>query len=200
MKIKLLSITGLLLIAFTAPAQNKDMVVTAAGDTIHCEITHSLLGGDLKYRTSKDQKAIKITIDNINAYYIADQSKWVRKIYYKGGQHYKAGRSFMTVLESGKINLYEEIETYAVNSHSVGPMFGTSSTSSYKLWYVAKGNDPAARVKGDFTGIQKMENEFAEFLADNKTVYDMYMSYNGLSFDKLRNLVHLYNTGQPLSN
>ncbi|HAL82682.1 MAG TPA: hypothetical protein DCO83_10955 [Mucilaginibacter sp.] len=98
----------------------------------------------------------------------------------------------MTVVESGKINLYELI-TSTTSYGANGTMYSSSNTG----WYVSKGTDTAILIKGTLLARQKRKNEFADLLADNKTVYDKYMADDKFGFDEIRNLVHLYNTGEP---
>jgi hypothetical protein len=98
----------------------------------------------------------------------------------------------MTVVEDGKINLYEMIVTTTTPG-----MNGASYSNSNTEWYVSKGTDTAMILKGKLFGREKRKNDFAELLADNKAVYDKYMSDDKFGFDEIRNLVHLYNTGEP---
>jgi hypothetical protein len=97
----------------------------------------------------------------------------------------------MTVVESGKINLYELI-TSTTSQGANGAMYSASNTE----WYVSKGTDTAILIKGNLLARQKRKNEFADLLADNKTVYDKYMTEDKFSFDQIRYIVRLYNIGE----
>jgi len=193
MKINLVALTTLLLAALTVRAQNNDRVVTNTGDTIACHISFAFIGGAAKYRTSENEKAIKITTDNVKAYYVADQSTWYRRVFYDYKTFLQRNKLwFMTVVESGKINLYQMIVTttsYGAN----GAMYSNSTTD----WFASKGTDTAILLKGALFGRQKRKNEFADLLADNKAVYDKYIAEDKFGFDEIQNLVHLYNTGGP---
>jgi len=195
MKINLITLTIILLAALTARAQNNDRVITVSGDTIACRISFPFLGGAAKYRTSKDEKAIKITTDNVKGYYVAGQSTWYRRVFWDPKTLFSKSRLyFMTVVESGKINLYELIMT--TNTFGAN---GAMYTNSGKGWYVSKGTDTVTLIKGAIFSRQKRKNEFADLLTDNKAVYDKYLADDKFGFDEIQNLVHLYNTGEPYS-
>ena len=193
MKISLITLITLLVTFHTAGAQNNDRVVTVTGDTLTCRISFAFIGGAAKYRTSKEEKAIKITTDNVKGYYVADQSTWHRRVFYDFKTFLQKNKVwFMTVVESGKINLYQMIVT-STSTGANGAVYSNSNTD----WFVSKGTDTAILIKGQLLSRQKRKNEFADLLADNKAVYDMYMADNDFGFDKIQNIVHLYNTGQP---
>ena len=119
----------------------------------------------------------------MKGYYIADQSVWYRRVFFDRNK-----TEFMIVVESGKINLYELI---VQNRQGM----------EWTQWYASKGTDTAIIIKNPqlFTGNsrQKRKNEFADFLADNKAIYDRYMADNDFGVDKIQNLVHLYNMREP---
>jgi hypothetical protein len=192
MKINLIALTTLLVAALTARAQNNDRVITVTGDTIACQINLPVFSAP-KYRTSKNEKAKKIKTDSVKEYYTADKSTWYRRVFYDPKVLWVRNKvCFMTVVESGKINLYELI-TSTTSYGANGTMYSSSNTG----WYVSKGTDTAILIKGTLLARQKRKNEFADLLADNKTVYDKYMADDKFGFDEIRNLVHLYNTGEP---
>lgn len=94
----------------------------------------------------------------------------------------------MTVLEKGKISLYEVIVYYKY------------SATTY--WYVAKNSDKVSLIKtnGLFSGKGRKErkDDLAEMLKDQPAVYQKYMAEDKFNFKAIRNLVHLYNTGHTL--
>ena len=102
--------------------------------------------------------------------------------------------TFMQVIEDGKICLYEdEITRYT----------GTVTTTSI-LWYVTKGSvTQELKTNEFFTGFNKKKKDrkldFANMLMDKKAVYDLFIKDDQFSFDQLRNIVHLYNTGKPFT-
>lgn len=185
MKITLITLTTLLLASLTAGAQNDDRVINNAGDTIACRISVTFPGGVYKYRTSKKVKAKRITTDSLKGYYMADESAWHRRVFY-------GSVWFMKVIESGKINLYQMIVTTS-NYGANGMWYNNYNTE----WFVSKATDTAIMIKGALFGRQKRMNELADYLADNKALYDKYMVDDKFGFDQIRNLVHLYNTGMP---
>ena len=175
-------------------AQNRDKVVTASGDTISCEISHRFPSTGVKYRKAKHEKAINITTDSVKGYYMANESTWYRRVYYddKGLLGGKVRPSFMSVVESGKINLYQMIITTTTYG-GIGMTYSNSNTE----WFVSKGSDTGVMVKGALFGRQKRKNEFSDLLTDNQGVYNRYLADDKFSFDEIRNLVCLYNTGKP---
>ena len=173
-----------------ACAQYPDYVINANGDTLHCIITHPLFSGNGKYQTVKMKKAEKLNPDNIQEYAITGKNSPFRAVV-KLGNHFK---EFMPVIENGKIKLYEQTTTY--NNMNGGRITGTSSTT---YWYVSKGSDTIRPVKTTSISFSKKHREdyLASLFKDNKTVYDKFIADDKFSFDQIRNLVHIYNTGEP---
>jgi hypothetical protein len=183
MKINLIALTTLLVAALTARAQNNDRVITITGDTIACQINVPVFGAP-KYRTSENEKAKKIKTDSVKEYYTADKSIWLKRVFYNP----KVLRSrnkvcFMTVVESGKINLYELITDY--------------NNVTITGWYASKGTDTAILIKETGLTGNRKRRDFEALIADNKAVYEKYTTDDKFGFDKIRKLVHLYNTGEP---
>ena len=71
----------------------------------------------------------------------------------------------------------------------------TTTTS----WYIAKGVDTVHLVKTNtlIGGKSGREDMFADMLKDNSVIYQQYKTDNSFSFAEIRNIVHLYNTGEP---
>lgn len=179
----------LFLLAIPAKAQKGDYIITTKGDTLACTISAPWVGS-MKYSIENTEQPKKISIKDIKEYYIAKKQIWCRKVYIPIGG--KVWPVYLSVLESGRINLYEGI------IHSSQPPNYSSTTQ----WYVAKGSDTTKLLKTSSLTIfmrsrGKRENDFAEMLSDNKELYNKFLSEKDFSFDAVRNYVHLYNTGYP---
>lgn len=172
----------------TAKAQ-QDYVITTKGDTLHCKVNIPFIGGH-KYKAAGMADAVKISTDDIKEYYIARKKALFLSVFKNGGTK----REFMPVLEKGKINLYEVV------NNNYGPNGTSTSTTT---WYVSKGTDNAIELKTSGLFLSKSrenrKNELADMFKDNKAVYDKYMTDDDFGFKQIRNLVHLYNTGEILS-
>jgi hypothetical protein len=187
MKLHLFVLFVLLTAGFTSQAQN-DRVISTNGDTVACEVYQPFFHANkasYRYKTSNGDSR-KITADSVKEFYNADRSIWFRRVIADRKKHW-----FMSVVEDGKINLYEIIVT-TTSPGANGVFYNNSNTE----WYVSKGSDTVTILKGKLFGREKRKNGFAELLADNKTVYDRYMADDKFGFDEIRNLVHLYNTGE----
>ena len=188
----LIFITAITL-TFNANAQS-DYVITVKGDTIYCKISSPIFG-DLKYQGAAMSESKGISFYEIKEYYIAKDKILNRAVYLP--EHRLP--QFMTVLESGKINLYEQTINYTQVSSAPGGMsYSTSSTE----WFVGKGTDTVKGLKYDdltltpsFKSKKSRKNDFAEMLKDNKTVYDKFNADDKFSGGEIRNLIHLYNSG-----
>ncbi len=111
---------------------------------------------------------------------------------------------FVTVIENGKINLYRETEIGYTDIATTGP-YGTQASHTapvpvYK-YYMAKGTDTVAVLyQSDFFPFKskKGRKDLAEMLADNKRVYDKFINDDKFSFEQIKDIIHLYNTGKTL--
>ncbi len=168
--------------------QYTDYVITVKGDSIPCNISTPLIG-NIKYEGGGMTKPEKIKPDAIKEYYIASKKSLSRSVFKEG----TSKPMFMTVVEKGKISLYEMINT--------NYMYGGGSTTTV-TWYVGKGSDYVTDFKSSglfFAKSRKQRKDnFGEMLKDNQAVYDKYKTEDKFSFKQIQNLVHLYNTGQPL--
>jgi hypothetical protein len=171
----------------SAYAQTDDYVITTKGDTLKCGISLPLMGAS-KY-TVPGSDAQKLERDEIKEYYI--KRKDLRKRVVFMGDAKKA--DYMTVVENGAISLYEIVYT------SYGQYGATSSTTD---WYVGKGTDRVSALKtsGFLLGKDRKDrkDDFAIMLKDKPAVYKKYMAEDKFSFNAIRNMVRLYNTGKPL--
>ncbi|MDP9048818.1 MAG: hypothetical protein M3N14_11830 [Bacteroidota bacterium] len=183
--IKTLIVIGTIL-TFNANAQN-DYVIKIQGDSIPCKITTPLIGG-AKYKSDTMRESKRIKPTEIREYYIARKDFRERSVYTDS----TSSPRFMTIVEKGKISLYQMIYS---NYHN-------GITTSTTEWYVGKGSDYVSDLKTSslfaFKSKQKRKDNFEEMLKDNKEVYDKYKADDKFSFKQIRNLVHLYNTGKPM--
>jgi len=178
----------ILLLTVNVYAQG-DYVITVKGDSIACEINTPLIGST-KYKSDAMSRSEKIKPDEIKEYYIARKNTLYRSVFLDD----KTKPVFAVVIEKGKISLYEVKYTN----------YSGTTTTTTTVWYVGKGSDHVSDLKtnGLFTNTarQQRKDDFGEMLMDNKDVYDKYKSEDKFSFRQIRNLVHLYNTGQPLND
>ena len=188
----LLSVT--LLVTLSLKAQKQDYVITLHGDTINCKFI-----SDLKYKVGGVDKPKRVNFYEIKEYYIAKDNTLCRAVYRPGDRL----PYFMTVVERGKIDLYEENYEYVLTRTS-----GITNNYSTSTWYIAKGTDTVKVLKSsDFSvsaiflkSKKSRENIFADMIKDNKDVYDKYIADDKFNFGQIRYLVHLYNTGLPFGD
>jgi hypothetical protein len=178
---KVLFSTFLILVFLAAKAQNPDRVITTHNDTIPCIISQSALTAVFKYRTTAKGKTIKITPDKIKEFYTGDKAYWYRRVFRKND-----GPMFMSIIERGKICLYEAV-VYPV---------GDDLPTPTKQLYAAKGSDTAILVKtvGEivFSNRNKRVKEFGGLLSDDQTAYSQYLADVNFSADEIKKLVQLY--------
>jgi len=169
--------------------EQTDYVITVKGDSIPCKITTPLIGKP-KYKVDSTSDSKKIKPNEIREYYIAHKDFRERSVYTDS----TSKPIFLSVIEKGRINLYELVTTHYNNG------FTTSTTE----WYVSKGSDYVTDLKTSSLfatkSRQKRKDLFGDMVKDNKTVYDKYMADDKFSFKQIRSLVHLYNTGQPIKD
>lgn len=174
-------------LAFNANAQS-DYVITVKGDSIACKVSTPLIGS-VKYKDATMSESEKIKPDEIKEYYIARKNILHRSVFSDSSSK----PVFMTVVEKGKISLFEMVYT---------TYNGVTSTST-TAWYVSKGSDYVSDLKTSslFMGKarQKRKDDFAEMIMDNKDVYNKYKTDDKFTFNQIKNLVHLYNTGHSLN-
>ncbi len=183
---------AVILSAFTAKAQ-QDYVITTNGDSIKCKVIIPFIGSP-KYKIEGSNESKKIKINEVKEYSIARENQTFRAVVIKNaGAFFPKGPSYMTVIEKGRINLYEMIYT---NTSANG------ASTSTKVWYVSKNTDTVSELKT--TSIFSMDSKkdrkdnFLDLIKDNKEVSDKYLSEKKFSFDAIQNLVQLYNTtGRP---
>ncbi|MDN5287073.1 MAG: hypothetical protein JWR38_3347 [Mucilaginibacter sp.] len=171
--------------------QNPDYVITAKGDSVPCKIKTPLISCSAgNYKTTANSASVKIKPDEISEYYLSKKETRYKSVIKEG----KTKPEFLTVLETGKINLYEQVtEVYTNNA-----------VTNVTQWYVAKGTDTVKQLKTDDLIISKSrkqrKGEFASLISDNKVIYDKYTAENKFSFKQIRDLVRQYNAGEPLKD
>lgn len=187
-----------LLLTVGAKAQKRDYVITANKDSVYCTISRSFFTGNSSYKVN-DGKSVRIKPDEIKEFYSGDKDVKQRSVVKAG----KKKHEFMTVLEDGKISLYQEITSNPGGMGANGVVYGGTSSTQ---WYIAKGNDTVTEVKNNDFSLAIIFNksrkhrkaDFVEFISDNQAVYDKYKAEDKFSFKQVRDLVHIYNTGEPL--
>jgi len=181
--LKLIICTAFMLFAYKLKAQ--DYVIKANGDSVACTINKPLIGA-MKYQPNGSGGYEKITPETIKEYYIAKRNNMQHSVMMS--KHSKP--VFMTVIEKGKINLYELIVT----------MYTGTMTTESKTWYASKGEGEVIELKTSSlflgTSKQKRKDELADMFMDNNDVYNKYQAEDKFSFNQIRLLVHLYNTGK----
>lgn len=174
-----------LLVTFNASAQDQDYVITLKGDTIRCKVSKSIFGA-FSYETPEMNGSKRIKTNDIK--------EFIRKktIYASVHRDDKNKSEFMEVVEKGVISLYQV--TYYSYSQ-----YGSTSTTN---WFVGKKSDTVSILKtnGLFAtrSRQQRKDSFSEMLKDKKEIYDKYVAEDKFSFEQIENLVHLYNTGEPI--
>jgi hypothetical protein len=182
------------LCSFSAVAQNADYVITTNNDSIPCKISTNLFGG-ISYKVDSSSNSVKIKPAEIKLYYISKKKELTSAVLKPKSSKYQ----FMKVLERGKINLYED--AYNTGGY-MSPTGGFMPGSNNQLWYISKGTDTVTEIKKnniELFGKSRSERkaDFERFISDNQAVLEKYKTEDKFSFKQLRNLVHLYNTGEP---
>ncbi len=172
-----------LLLTTVAEAQkskkrNSDYVITPKGDTLACVITIPMFGKNT-YTTMFDTTQV-LKPDEIMEYYIRSKNEHYRSVFRPG----ETKPVFLKILETGKINLYED-------------QIANTSMDSYKVaWYITKDLNKLIELRGNKLSPGKAQkNDLEKMLMDNNDVYDAYLHDTKFTFDETRSYIHLYNTG-----
>jgi len=188
---KTLYLAALIFVTCILPAVSlkaQDYVITAKGDSIPCKITRPLLG-NFRYKSADMADAVKINPEEIKTFYSAK-----RKALYRSVVLDSSDPVFMVVVEDGPISLYQYVYTN----------YNGTTTTTTTVWYVGKNSDSVVELKtsGMFlsTGKKARKDALGEMLMDKKEVYDKYIAEDKFSFAQIREIVHLYNTGESLKN
>ena len=175
-----------------ASKKGRDYIIFPKGDTLFCKIKSPFLeGGKTRYKADGMKSAVAIDPDEIKEYYQAESNELYVSVMLPDDDE----AQFLQVVENGPIRIYQ----FFKRGGSAGS-FG--SYSSAKLWYMSKNFGKLAQIKTNsfFTGMgtgprKERENIFGELLKDKPEVYKKYEDSKKFSFDNIRSLVHLYNTG-----
>lgn len=174
-------------------AQDQDYVIPVYGDTVKCTITRPFMSDNGRYQAAGMRSSKKIRIEEIKEYYISKDKKLYRAVFKS-----RTNIVYMEVLENGDISLYEQFNQ---GSYVNGSFYANSSS----VWFIGKGsiivtpiNDYGVAVSNLFANRKKKRiNEFAELIRDKKLVYDKFIADNTFNNTEIRNIIHLYNTGEP---
>ena len=173
-----------IVLATSAHAQT-DYVITAKGDSIPCKISMPFFGG-IKYKDDAMSEPKKIKPEEIKQYFIARKNLLERSVQTDS----TLKPVFMTVIEKGKINIYESI-IY-------------SGDTQIAIWYISKDSDEVIALKTSGLSLSKprrtRKDILAKMLMDNKAVYNKYKADDKFTFKQIRKLVHWYDTGHPLTS
>lgn len=178
----LLSVT-----TYTVKAQSKsDYIITLKGDTIKCKVKSIFLGSGIRFKSDKMEDYKEVDATMIKQYYRSKNAYPYRAII----PFYRKKPEFMTVIEEGKINLYQHIVQSYANGHSMINIY----------WYVQKGTDTVRQIKSstifNVKNRKERKDEFLELISDNKEVLEQYINAKSFSFDQIRASIHYYNTGE----
>ncbi len=185
--VPLLCVAFLPLMAFA----QKDYVITAKNDTVHCKIKMDAFDHIYAYRVAKSDQYVVIDHKNIKEVFLArDSGTYVFKD--MPGQMYPG---YVKVLEKGHINLYEEVINVA-----------TFADAKSIYWYLSKGSGALIQIKTqgatDFNiGTQKDRTKAlvdnisdCEYVATELKYTDLDKNYD---FDLVRGFIKMYNEKCP---
>ncbi|MES2377957.1 MAG: hypothetical protein V4553_15325 [Bacteroidota bacterium] len=168
-----------------------DYVIIKKGDTIVCSIKTPFLSMESVYKTEASKKTIRILPWQVKEYYINRDSITYLSVRKNGVKV----PDFMKAIEKGAINLLEE--RYIKMGGTPGVSGYMSSTTN---WYISKGSDTARSLKTSELFFNKSKksrkNIFIDMIKDKQEIYDKYLADDSFTFEELRTIVHLYNTGK----
>lgn len=174
---------------FFANAQH-DYVITLNNDTIKGSFKYNIMG-DIKFQADKQKKSVLITPNKFREYYIFSQKRELVAKKIPG----LIDELFVERLEKGEIELYELKTTMSgsgmVGGNTVGP-----NTYTNVRWYVSKnGSAPIALKHNSWATFSKerRKNAFYEMLSDNEEIAGKFINDDKFTFDKIRELIILYN-------
>jgi hypothetical protein len=183
---KYLTVLLLGISALTVNAQNKDYIITKQGDTIRCKIKGVLFNSSIRFKTDTMKDYKEESASTIKQYFRHKEKAPQRAVTLPN----KHTPEFLTLLEEGKINLYEKMV-----------MSGGYPTSyTYTYWFVQKGTDSVMDIKSNALINKKSRKERKEdliaLISDNKDVLGQYTTADSFSFNQIQATIHYYNTGE----
>lgn len=171
--------------------KDMDYLITASGDTVFCKISFSFFNNSkARYKTAEMKSAVAIDPNQIAAYYDAKKKELYTSILLPDEDE----SQFLQVVEDGPIRIYKFLKN-VYSAYSYGG-------SSIIIWFMSKNNGKLEQIKTnsfltgmDISSRKEREDVFGELLKDKPEVYTKYADSKKFSFDRIRSLVHLYNTG-----
>src|SRR6185503_3858808 len=189
--IKLLLVPLCMVLCQSRAFSQKDYVITAKNDTVHCKIKMDAFDHIYAYRAAKGDQYAVIEHKNIKQVFLArDSGKYVFKEL--PGQFYA---TYVRVLEEGPVGLYEE-------DFKGENILGDKSI----YWFLGKGAEPLVQIKSNVTSslnigtAKEAMKAFIDKLSDCSYVAaelkyaDLDKNYD---FEVIRNFIRMYNTQCP---
>ncbi|WP_231424414.1 MULTISPECIES: hypothetical protein [Pedobacter] len=176
-------------------AQKKsDYVILKSGDTIFTDIVRK--SNDFFFKVKQTDTLEKITADNIKAFFIVKNKIPLALKYVEG----KDKPVYLTILESGKINLFESSSSNSVAGVHISGMAGSGTFGggrSSDITYYAQNNGADSLLFLKTNGISKSNAKgrlcFENLISDDKELFDFYKSKEEYSFDVIRAMIKAYN-------
>jgi hypothetical protein len=170
---------------YTQPRQS--YVITNQNDTVTCNIKKPLLfddfGNGYKYRLTKKDSYKSLSPDSIKAYYLAEDSVTYIAEPLPGNKKLR----FVTLLEHGKINLYQDKAQ-------------SSGRNSLNTWYASKSGAHLFEIKtegvtigGSGNSRDERKKALSDLLSEDPPVAQNFAQKNDFSFKAIRDAIVQYN-------
>ena len=185
-----MKIARLLLLVFTCIFINKvnaqaGYIITQKNDTIKGEVKMRAFGRP-QFKPSNKADFKPIVLDTLKEYQLKDSSIWVTKRLPTTSMNFISKPQFVQLLETGKINLYQQ-----------------TGTDRYRLrtWYVAQTPDSLIAIKTDDIflagggGKKGRQEILSNMFADQPDVQAAFNATGKFDFDTIRLYIHKYNQG-----
>ncbi len=187
--LKMALVFGIITLSLSAYAQDfhpkYDYVITVKNDTLKCKITASIFqkdyGNGYKYKLEKDTANKTLKTDSIKEFYRSKYATTFVAVMLPGQKE----KRFVSLLERGKINLYEDVAII--------------SNNYITTYYANKNGSPLFEIKTDGvfrpSGVSSAERRkaLADMLSDNPALLQSFNKEGGYDFDTIRNFINLYN-------
>lgn len=200
------SLACVLLVLFfadTLKAQEKrDYVIKTTGDTVYCDVSASMFGKNMFYKSFQMASKEKIDPETIKQYTITHQKERFVAIPVEEGEPLQ----YLKVIEEGGISLYQQTFKYTTAGSYDGltGAYTGATTSETDDWYITKDGVKFEPLKTSSFKMTKTKPErielFKNMISDKPRILVRFKADNSFSFDKLQYIIHLYNTGKELSN
>ena len=170
---------------YTQPRQS--YIITNQNDTLKCIIKKPLMfddfGNGYKYKLTKKDSYKPLNADSIKAYYLADDSVTYLAELLPGNKKLR----FVTLLEQGKINLYQDKAQ-------------SSGRNSLNTWYASKNGGQLFEIKtegltigGSGTSRDERKKALSDLLSDNYILSQSFTKKDDFSFKAIRDVIEQYN-------